>query len=174
MVKRIFCSIGILCCLIVPGTGLLSNSACAEIDVSWGAPVLAEDCVGIAYQPDMAVDWAGNAIVVWSQDDAPFGDNFNNIWTSRYTAGVGWGQAILLEDDDSGDTYSPRIALGDDGNGVAVWCQSSYGDGPDFSLWSSRFAVDSGWGQPELIENLYGTVYWPKLACNGHGDAADE
>jgi predicted enzyme related to lactoylglutathione lyase len=48
---------------------------------------------GLAAVPQVAVDALGNAIIVWYQYDGIQ----NNIWGSRFIAGVGWGAAQPIE-----------------------------------------------------------------------------
>ena len=75
---------------------------------------------------------SGNALAVWGQSDG----TRRNIWSNRYMAGTGWGTAVLLETDNAGDANAPQIALGANGNALAVWYQS---DGTRTNIWSNRF-----------------------------------
>jgi hypothetical protein len=65
-----------------------------EVGVGWGtAEMIETNDTGSANYADVAVDAAGNAIVVWEQYDVLW----ENIWANRYEVGVGWGTAELIE-----------------------------------------------------------------------------
>jgi hypothetical protein len=113
---------------------------------SWGMPELIEtDDAGNTNYPRIAFDPAGNALAVWYQSDG----TRDNIWSNRYTSGVGWGTAELIETDDAGDAQLPEIAIDPNGNALSVWYQS---DGSVFNIWSNRYTPSGGWGTAELIE----------------------
>lgn len=111
----------------------------------WGAAELIESDTGAVYDVSLAVDFSGNAIAVWPQSD---GTRFN-IWSNRYTAGTGWGTAVLIETDNAGFAYGPKVAVDPSGNAIAVWYQ---GDGTRYNIWANRYTVGIGWGTAALIE----------------------
>ena len=88
--------------------------------------------------PQVAMDATGNAIAVWEQSDG----TRVNIWTNRYTAGVGWGTAQLIENDNAGDATAPAIGTDAAGNAVAVWQQS---DGTHTNVYANRYVAGAGW-----------------------------
>ncbi|MBN2320079.1 MAG: hypothetical protein JXR49_13425, partial [Acidobacteria bacterium] len=47
-----------------------------------------------------------------------------------------WGTAELIEADNAGDAYGPKIAVDGAGNAIAVWYQN---DGIRFNIWTNRF-----------------------------------
>ena len=109
----------------------------------WGTATLIEtDNSGDATVPQVAVDPSGNAVVVWNQDD---GTRYN-IWSNRYTAGVGWGPATLIETDNSGDATVPQVAVNPSGNAVAVW---QHYDGTRYNIYSNRY-INSDITPPHL------------------------
>jgi len=134
--------------------------------VGWGtAEPIETDDRGRAVSPAVAVDTSGNAVAVWEQYDG----TRQNIVSNRYTAGVGWGTAELIETDNTGYAYSPMVGMDKDGNGVAVWQQH---DGYRFNIWSNRYFAGTGWGSPELIEfNNEGHAEYPTLAVAPSGNA---
>jgi hypothetical protein len=72
----------------------------------------------------------GNAVVVWHQYD---GIRYN-IWANRFTPGVGWGSALLIDSDNAGSATSPQAAIDPLGNPIVVWSQS---DGARDNIWSN-------------------------------------
>ncbi len=102
----------------------------------WGSAKLIETGnAGHATNPQIAIDASGNGIVVWEQSD----DTRYNIWANRYTPGSGLGSAQLIETDNSGNVYSPQIAIDANGNAIAVWSQS---DGAlTTNIWFNRWVA---------------------------------
>ena len=117
----------------------------------WGTPAAIEtDSTGDASAPQIAMDAAGNAVVVWAWAGAS-GPPFSfNIWANRYTAGSGWGSAGPIDSPNASTANpNPHVALDGVGNAIAVWHRP---DGSWDSIWSSRYVAGSGWGAPGLIE----------------------
>lgn len=131
----------------------------------WGAAGLIEtDNAGGATDPQIAIDANGNGLAVWTQDDGMH----VNIVANRYMAGSGWGTAALIEIDNAGDAADPQIAIGANGNALAVWAQS---DGTHANIWANRYTVGIGWGTAELIETGYaGDAYNPRIALDPSGN----
>ena len=115
---------------------------------TWGTAVAIEtdNVIGhSASEPQIAVDANGNALAVWAQSDGIR----DSIWANRYTAGSGWGTAALIETDDAGAAYTPKIAIDATGNAMAVWAQW---DGTQTSIFANRYTAGTGWGTAAPIE----------------------
>ena len=67
----------------------------------------------------VAMNASGCANVVWNQLDGVS----LSIFGTRYAPSGGWGTATALETDQSGYAYSPAIAVGANGDAMAVWYQ---------------------------------------------------
>ncbi len=134
--------------------------------LGWGAATLVErNDTGDALEPKGAIDPSGNAVVVWHHYD---GTRFN-IFGNRYVAGAGWGSAVLLEAESSGDAVLPDLAADGAGNMVAVWYQH---DGARYNIWANRFIPGAGWGSAALIEtDDAGNAFNPKVAVDSGGNA---
>ena len=79
-----------------------------------------------------------------------------------------WGTAELIETDNAGSAYSPRIAFDGSGNAIAVWYQN---DGTRANITANRFNGTS-WGTAELIEtDNAGHAEYPEIAFDGSGNA---
>ena len=133
---------------------------------AWGTATLIEtDNVGVAFTPQIAVDASGNAIAVWSQYDGTRA----NIWANRYTPSTNWGTATLVETNDAGTAFGPRIATDASGNGTAVWYQS---DGARYNIWTNRYTAGVGWGAAVLLETGdAGSAEDPQIAVSASGQA---
>jgi len=129
----------------------------------WGRAELIETGTGNASTPQVAVDSDGNAVAVWYQ----FGGISHDIWANRYESKTGWGTAELIETDNKGSAYNPKVAVDDSGNAVAVWHQS---DGSRKSIWANSYVDGIGWGTAELIEtDDAGHAMYPQVATNTKG-----
>ena len=128
----------------VPGTG-------------WGTAERIDSESRSGYTPDVAVDEAGNAIVVWAQADG----TRNNIWANRYSPAFGWGTAQLLETDNS-TANGPRVVVDAAGNAIAVWAQG--GD-----VWTNRFMPGNGWGIAAAIDT-YDAIASPEIDGDANGN----
>ena len=133
------------------------------VGTGWGTPTLIEtDNAGSASIPRIAMDTAGNAIAVWQQSDGVQ----DNIWANRYTVGIGWGTATLIETDNSGPAGGPQIIMDGNGNAIAVWSQT---DGtrctnPCYNILANRYTAGSGWGVATLIEtDNGGPALYPQI-----------
>jgi hypothetical protein len=132
----------------------------------WGTASLIEtDNKGSAGYPQVAVDASGNAVAVWYQYDG----TRNNIWSNNYTAGTGWGTAIMIETDNVGWAYYPQVSMNASGNAVAVWYQ---GGGMYLNIWANCYTAGIGWGTATLIEtDNAGFAIDPQVAVDASGNA---
>ncbi|MFT6372770.1 MAG: hypothetical protein ACJA0I_001575 [Gammaproteobacteria bacterium] len=135
---------------------------------SWDiAAVIETDNAGHAYNPKIAFDTSGNVIAVWWQDDG----SVKSIWTNQYDAKTRlWGMAALIEDDDSGDAFNPKISIDSSGNAIAVWRQF---DGKVDSIWANHFdATTRMWGtKAEIEKDNSEDAYDPQIAVDTNGNA---
>jgi hypothetical protein len=134
------------------------------------AQPIATDSAEDAVFPQIAIDGAGNALAVWRQTTDSWREN---IWSSRYVSGSGWQSAQLIETDNAGDAFHPRIVMDRAGNALAVWQQS---DGTRYNIWSNRYLAvgleGPHWQTAQLIEtNDAGRADYPEIAMDDAGNA---
>ncbi len=129
----------------------------------WGSAVLLENKNEDAMCPKIAIDENGNAIAVWRQKES----NAYSIYAKRYTAGSGWGSAVLLENKNS-DANCPQIAMDNEGNAIAVWSQK---DNNVYSIYANRYSAGSGWGNAVAIEKYEKSADSPQIAMDSEGNA---
>ena len=143
---------------------LLTVNPAAPAGRSWGTAVLIEtDNADGANEPRIAFDSSGNALAVWQQSDGIR----DNIWANRYTAGVGWGTAQLIEADNVGNATSAQIAVDASGNAIAVWQQY---DGVRVNTRANRYTAGVGWGTPQRITTSTQDEQGHKLAVDPAGN----
>ena len=119
---------------------------------SWGtATIVDEDPSNNAYNPQIAMDSSGEAVVVWGQGA--------EVRSKKYIPGAGWGG---LEIAGLGDT--PAIAVGETGQAIAVWQLSSHIVGKTYSF-------VSGWGEMVTLEDSIDFAESPRIAMSRDGKA---
>lgn len=162
------------------------------LDGAWGdGGFISSDNIR-AYEPKIAVDPSGNAIVVWKQS--------SSVMASRYAEGA-WGQPVIM-----GNGYRYDVAVDQNGNAIVVWTDSyegkvmarryvagywepskaisdAGGAAPriafdlngnaiavwyDGSVYACRYVKGTGWGVPVLITN---NGYSPRVAFDSGGKA---
>jgi hypothetical protein len=127
----------------------------------WGTPEPVEtDNAGDAGYAQVAMNDAGDAIVVWHQSDG----TRRNVLANRYVAGH-WGTPQLVEHDDAGDAGNPQVAMDPSGNAVVAWHQAS--------RYMANHCPPSGeCGTPRLLGND-STHYIdsPQVAMDAKGNA---
>ena len=131
----------------------------------WGtAQRIETNNTGVAQNAQVALDSSGNAIAVWQQRNDAGRDD---IWANRYTAGVGWGVAVLIENGFF-DAGNPQVAIDGSGNAIAVWWQHGGGR----RLVANRYVAGSGWGTGAVIDTgSTGEASAPQIAMDAGGNA---
>jgi hypothetical protein len=139
------------------------------VEGTWGTAEMIEDNAKNASTPQIAFDSSGNAIAVWSQNDADI-DAVNNIWANRFDSSTAeWGTAELIEAD-AGDATSPQVTINSSGNAIAVWSQG-IGLPSQTNIMSNRFD-GTDWGTAESIVAVdSGDASSPQVAFDNSGNA---
>jgi hypothetical protein len=134
---------------------------------SWStARMIENDDAVQAFNAQIGIDTAGNAVVVWIQSDST---TRTEIWSNRYTAADGWGTAHAISDT-AGGAGSAQLAMDANGDALVVWRQSD--SNTSFSIRWNRYAMGGGWGTAAAIEPGDGAfVGDPQIACDSNGNA---
>lgn len=135
---------------------------------TWGVEETVDGIPEPAFQPQVAVDGSGNAVIVFIQQVG--GGAIYNIMSNNYNISTHtWGAAALVETVDLGNALQPRIGMDSTGDAVAVWQQH---DGSRYDIWTNTFnATTKTWGAAAKIETLDEDVSYQQLAVNAAGDA---
>jgi hypothetical protein len=129
------------------------------------APLLADDNEWGAFDHHEVTDAQGHTLAVWEQFD---GQRFN-IWANRKAPGQGWGVAQLLETDNAGSAYNPKVAVDSLGNAVAVWQQY---DGARLRIAANHYMVGTGWSQAVWIDTTNSReAHAPQVRFDSQGNA---
>lgn len=123
--------------------------------------------------PQVAIDVAGNAVVVWVETASASGSygavTVSAIAASSYVPGTGWTEPVFI---DAPLPWSqaavPQVAMNRKGNAVAVWGQSAFGRYPR-QIYANRYVAGTGWGTADVVETSAEGSY-PRVATDGNGN----
>ncbi|HET6148641.1 MAG TPA: hypothetical protein VFH68_13990 [Polyangia bacterium] len=124
---------------------------------AWGTPTLISTSSLIDYYqvPEVAIDNAGNSVVVWSQAIA---SGAFNARISRHRAGQAtWDAPMMLELDNQSqgtpgtDDVSPEVGMDSAGNAVVIWRKT--GTNGLTNVWSRRMDATGVLGAATRIDN---------------------
>ncbi len=134
----------------------------------WGDPELIEADSAVPPKPEVAMDPGGNAVVVWVHWDESASDQ--NIMARRYDDLDGWQPAETI-DEGFGDAAAPHVAMGPNGNAMAVWRQRSDTIPYTDDIWSSHYDARTGeWAEPELVDTEDGAATAPRVTMDEDGN----
>jgi hypothetical protein len=129
--------------------------------LTWEAPHLLENSAEETGDPQIAVDAAGNALVVWDQNNA-------FIYANRYRAATGtWDASAQLIGNNAGALTIPQVAVDAQGNGICVW------EGSDNIQYAVYNAGAGTWGAVQSLTSTTQPVIntEPAVAMDSNGNA---
>lgn len=135
-------------------------------DGSWDANERVSDAVmgTIQYPGAIAVDGAGNAYAVWTDERNGNAD----IYFSYRPAGGNWStNERVNEDAEIAEQWSPAIAVDDAGNAYALWQDSRNGN---YDVYFSYRPAGGSWGTNVRVNDDMGTAgqYTVAVAVKGN------
>ncbi len=120
----------------------------------WTHPTSLSDSISLdgqtAYNPQVAMDNNGNAIIVWQQSDASMYHVYH-IFKSEYRSAI-WKHPTSLSDNISPDgqrAWNPQVAIDNNGNAIIVWYQYDGSTGA-FEVFKSEYR-SGAWKHPASI-----------------------
>ncbi|HPB30974.1 MAG TPA: hypothetical protein PLB62_05925 [Candidatus Sumerlaeota bacterium] len=126
-----------------------------------------------AWDPRIAMDNEGNAILVWKQMD---GSIHEQIFKSEYRDGV-WTHPVGLSDNispDGHDANNPYVAMDNNGNAIIVWQQHDGTVPAKYQIFKSEYR-GGAWTHPVgLSDNISPdgqSAQNPKVAMDDNGNA---
>lgn len=138
------------------------------IGTGWEKVTLIETHKDDAIYHRIAIDRAGNAIVVWVQRRCiERRCIFSNIWTNRYKVNMGWETPRQLAESGS----DPRVAMDGYGNIILVWDQL---EGIFNKAWRIKiywYKFSEGWKNGVGYSAGTLNAFHPTLSMNVNGDA---
>lgn len=117
-----------------------------SVAFGWATPTRIERSdAGDVSAAFVAMDPGGNGTAVWHAFDGTRFRTFGN----RFTPGVGWGDAVGIDDPNLLDSAWPDVGADANGNAIAVFRQF---DGATTSMFANRYVPGSGWSGAAVIE----------------------
>jgi hypothetical protein len=110
----------------------------------WGPPeALPKTGPGNAFDPEVAVNGIGTAVVIWRQTETPESGPVR-VWSSRREPTGGWSAPAAI---DGGEflegAWQIAVALDPAGNAIALWTSNG--------IVAARGSTDRGWLPPERL-----------------------
>ncbi|MCI5071544.1 hypothetical protein MRY82_01200 [bacterium] len=120
---------------------------------SWTHPADEDDYISVTssddtYDPTVAMDNDGNAIIVWYQNDS---SEDQQVFMSEYRNGS-WDHPSSLSDNispDGEDVYDVQVAMDNNGNAIIAWDQY---DGENDQIFMSEYR-NGKWDHPDSIND---------------------
>lgn len=151
-----------LCSAGCGGTGSDAGPGVAEVPRSWSDPALLEPVADLeAENHRLVMNARGDAFLVWTYDDG-------TVWARRFTQAGGWETPVALKENSLQYAEEPDVAIGPDGNAMAVWTRFEAGG---ISVWASRYTVGAGWSAPALLEQQALDASAPDVEVDAAGQA---
>ncbi len=147
-------------------TAIDSGVMTPDAAIACGTPVRIQ--LGTSAQlpdPDVSLDSAGNANVVWKQ--AAAGSGLISIHSARYAGGL-WSSPVVVAADAGRYGQKPRIATSANGDALAVWVEENGSTGS--FLWAAHYVPPSGWAAPVSVSSTDFDVTEADLAMDGAGN----
>lgn len=117
----------------------------------WATATLLDNSIaGDAGDPSLAIDDAGNAVAIWTQESLVGNTWRKSIWTSRFDFDGGWEIPYPLTSNLNRFTGYPDIAFDKEGRATAVWSEAA----PDDSIsriWTCTYSYHAGWSSPSIL-----------------------
>lgn len=119
--------------------------------------------------PSIAVDAAGNAVVVWTDER-----NGLDVYSDYRPAGGSWGTDVVVSDDPGTDYQGdPDVTIGADGTTYVVWADSRGEESYDNIFFATRPLTATTWSANETIPGFpSGMAGWraePSVSVNVSG-----
>ncbi len=132
---------------------------------AWAAPTDLSAVGRNATEPQVAVDAAGDAVVVWARSDGAH----TVIQGSTGSVGGGWAPGRDISDSERSAT-EPQVAIDSGGRAVALWSRF---DGSDDIVQAAALAPGTGssWSQPIDLSAEGEDANEQQLAVDAGGDA---
>jgi hypothetical protein len=121
----------------------------------WGTATVVNEEVIDEFEPQVAVNANGDAIVAWRNQSG-------EIWARPFTQGE-WGAPTPI----GLGGYSPHVALDPAGNALVVWRDERAGSG---TIFAARYTVANGWvGERQISQTMGTQIGHPAVFIDNEG-----
>ena len=103
------------------------RGAVFDVANGWTQRTTIDVAAGDSYEPEIATDARGGAVLTWWQYDGAD----NRVWATRLRSGaLSWDAPTLLDPGVGGQAYYPQVAVAHSGEAAIIWYQNA--------IWSSK------------------------------------
>jgi hypothetical protein len=129
----------------------------------WGKAATLSEAGEEASEPQVAVDAAGDATVVWRRSN---GSN-DVVQAVLKPVGGRWGAPVTLSEAGQ-DAHTPEVSVDAAGDAIAVWARSN---GSNNVVQAALEPVGEPWGKPTTLSEAGQEASKPQVAVDAAGDA---
>jgi hypothetical protein len=101
------------------------------------------------------IDAAGNALVVWSQEDTS--DGAQSIWARAYSARAAWGEPFLV-DESPFPCRAASVAMNSAGQALIVWSEAQAADQSSHRVMARRYLDGALEAAPAPVDDAAGAI----------------
>ena len=129
----------------------------------WGKPVTLSEAGEETSEPQVAMDPAGDAVVVWRQ----FNGSDYIVQAAVKPASEPWGKPVTLSEAGE-ETSEPQVAVDPAGDAVVVWRRFN---GSDYIVQAAVKPASEPWGKPATLSEAGQEASEPQVAVDAAGEA---
>jgi hypothetical protein len=145
------------------GSNYVVQGAVKPAGEAWGSPATLSEAGQEASEPQVAVDAAGDATVVWRRSN---GSNYV-VQAAVKLAGDPWETSATLSEAGQ-DAHAPEVAVDPAGVAIAVWTRFN---GSNDVVQAAVKPAGKPWGSPATVSEAGQQASEPEAAVDGAGDA---
>lgn len=147
------------------GTKATLSALRYEPAAGWSEPERLDQTDANASTLSLALDGAGNALVLWSawQGDA------DELWSNRYLVSEGWQAPFRMPSTQGLRVVDVDLVLTEAGNGIGLWSEQA-DDGTQSAIRAIEFTSEGTWGEPEVLATG-DALSNPSVGFTGHQTA---
>jgi hypothetical protein len=161
------------------GSNYVVQAAVKPAGETWGATSTVSEVGREASQPQVAVDAAGGATVVWTRYDGLSYGGYSNydVQAAVKPAGAAWEEPVAVSEESQEEGLEPQVAMDAAGNATAIWKRFIYGESrlietaakPVGKPWETPTTFEAG-GEPRIEVNAAGDAAAVWTTYHGPGD----
>jgi DNA-binding beta-propeller fold protein YncE len=150
------------------GRQLVIEAKTRPVGARWSKPTRLSDSAERAFAPEVAMDPAGKAVVVWDVAVREgHGGTEHLIEATTRPTGSTWSAPVPLSDP-SPHVALPEVAIDPAGKAVAVWQRF---DGAHFVIEAATRPAGGGWSGPTRLSRPSRGSFEPQIAIDAAGEA---
>jgi hypothetical protein len=147
------------------GADFITQAASRPAEGSWEAPVNLSAPGQNGAEPQVALDSAGDAVVVWDR----YGSGDTIIQASERPAGGAWQAPVDLSEPGAVEAGGAQVGIDSAGDAVALW---SVRAATDYVIQAASLPAGGTWQAPSVISDPGHTAEEARLGVGPNGEAA--